>query len=465
MFNMLFDLDKRDPQLRVAIDDYGDLIVNQDVVEFTNEIGAIIEARTLVFILAENSIGALLGYISCLSLRIVPLILSAKTDRQLVNDLMELYKPKFIWAQEGNVFGSEFRKVYSKYGFVLLATNCEIYPLHPSLALLLPTSGSTGSSKLVRHSYLNIIESAKNVAEFFQISSEDRPIVSLPMHYTMGLSVITSHLLKESTLLITNRNLTDKSFWDFVRENRATCFTGVPYSYEILHRLRVFRMDLPDLKVFTQGGGKLKEDIFKAFAEYAELTGKKFIATYGQTEGTARMAYLSPELATVKIGSIGTAIPGGQLWLVDKEGEIIDEIDTYGQLVYSGKNVTLGYSSTKEDLKKGDENNGVLYTGDLARRDSDGCYYIVGRISRFLKIYGSRYSLDEIEGIIKSDLNIDCVCTGVDDQLKILITESSLEKPLIDLIVKKMGIFHKAIVVEVVLEIPRNEYGKIVYRQ
>jgi acyl-coenzyme A synthetase/AMP-(fatty) acid ligase len=460
---MIFDIDKRVTSALAAIDDSGKQLTNGELCSFTENFQKVIDKRTLIFILSENSIGSLAGYVASLSSNIVPLILSSNTDEELLNSLVNIYNPEYLWVPEVIANKFNFKSNLNAFNFCLLKTDLNPDSLYEHLALLLPTSGSTGSPKLVRHSYSNIFSNAKNVAAFFELEEDERPIAILPMHYTMGLSVITSHLYVGATILLVKRNLTEKAFWDFIKTNRATSFTGVPYSYEVLSKLRVFRMDLPDLKIFTQGGGKLRDYLFKEFADYAQKNNKKFIATYGQTEATARMAYLPAELAKRKTGSIGFAIPNGKLWLVDDDNKVIDRMEAEGQMVYSGPNVTLGYANVAGDLKKGDENNGVLYTGDIARRDADACYYIIGRMKRFLKIYGFRVGLDEIEQIVKASYNIDCLCTGNDDQLRILITNKGLLTQVKDLIVRKTGLYHGAINIEYIESINKNEVGKTIY--
>jgi long-chain acyl-CoA synthetase len=460
---MIFDLDKRNQTKFAAIDDSGNTISYDVLCSFAEEFSQNTGGRTLIFILSDNTIGSFAGYVACLSHRIVPLILSVNTDKELLQNLANIYKPQYFWVPEQIESEFSYIKKFTKYGFSLLKTRNKRNPLYDDLALLLPTSGSTGSPKLVRHSYSNILSNAHNVATLFEITSSDRPIAILPMHYTMGLSVITSHLSRGATILLIKKNLTDKAFWDFIKVNKATSFTGVSFSFEVLHRLRIFRMDLPHLKIFSQGGGKLRSELFIEFAKYAQTSGKKFIATYGQTEGTARMAYLPAELATTKTGSIGMAIPNGKLWLIDNEGNKIEKLEAEGQMVYSGPNVTLGYAHSCDDLLKGDENNGILFTGDIAKRDADGCYFIVGRMKRFLKIYGFRLSLDEVEDMIKSAFNIDCVCTGNDDVLEIIITKEVFKKQITDFVAEKTGLFHMAIKVSVVQNIPKNEIGKTLY--
>lgn len=453
------------PQSDIAAIDAGGLSVTYgDLVDFTARFADIVPKRSLLFILSRNDVGSLAGFVASLSSQIVPLVLSADTDTALLERLYNEYKPEFIWVGEGQdtTFGTDV--AFSGYGYNLYRTGSAPAELHPDLSLLLPTSGSTGSPKLVRHSYGNLEASARNVATFFGLKESDRAIAALPIHYTMGLSVVTSHLKAGATVLLTDQSLTDGAFWKFIKEHKATSFTGVPYSYEILSRLRFFRMDLPDLELLTQGGGKLPEPLFTDFAEYAAKTNRRFIATYGQTEGSARMAYLPSQWALDKIGSIGQAIPEGRLYLLDVNGNEITEPDTEGEMVYEGPNVTMGYAYNRADLAKGDERDGVLPTGDMARRDADGCFYITGRISRFLKLYGTRVSLDETEQLVRESFDTDCMCTGNDQQMRIHITNENLLKEVLEFVVTKTGIFHRAFEVVPIEEIKRNQAGKILYQ-
>jgi len=352
--------------------------------------------------------------------------------------------------------------VFEAWNYVLVKTDLTPPPLHDDLALLLPTSGSTGSPKLIRHSYRNIEANAENVKNLFGLTPDERAMAILPMHYTMGLSVIASHLKAGASLILSGRSLLDAEFWKMLKEERATSFTGVPYSYELLMKLRFTRMALPDLQTITQGGGKLTPEMFHALAEYADKTGKRFIPTYGQSECTARMAYLPPELALTKTCSIGHAEPGGQLSIVDADGNETFEGEATGEMVYRGENVTMGYATCPEDLLKGDENHGVMHTGDLARRDADGCYFIVGRLKRFLKIFGLRIGLDEVEGLVKSEFQADCLCSGTDELLTVNIAKRGVAAAVVDFIEEKTHLFRKCIDVVEVESIARNEAGKVI---
>ena len=457
---MFLNLDKKNKSRIAVIDDSERTVTYGDICDFSTEFAKHLPYRTLIFILAENKIGSLLGYTSALSNKIVPLVISAKTEVSLYTHLRDIYQPEYMWVPVEMTEQLGYETVFSAWDYALVKTGFPPPAMYDKLSLLLPTSGSTGSPKLVRHSYRNIEANADNVRRLFGLTEDEKAMAILPMHYTMGLSVIASHLLTGATLLLSGRSLLDRGFWTMLKE--ATSFTGVPYSYEIMMKMRFTRMDFPNLHIITQGGGKLTPEMWKALAQYAQDKGKQFIATYGQSECTARMAYLPADMAMTKVCSIGIAEPGGQLSIIDNDGIETFEGDATGEMVYRGKNVTLGYASSKEDLLKGDENHGIMHTGDLAHRDADGCYFIVGRLKRFLKIFGLRIGLDEVEALIKSEFNTDCYCKGNDEKLIILVTQASLAQKIASFVEEKTHLFHQNVEVQVVDAILRNEAGKVI---
>lgn len=450
------------------IGEEGTTITYQELENLSNDFGKIIPERELVFVLCRNIPGSVGGYLSFLAKDIVPLLLSAEINKDLLENLLSIYQPSYLYVPEQ--MSQEFDKaklLYKKYGYCLLYIDSrEEVKLYPDLALLLTTSGSTGSPKLVRQSYTNIQANAESIASYLHLDERERPITTLPMNYTYGLSIINSHILVGATILMTEQTLVNRNFWNFFREQEATSFGGVPYTYEILKKLKFFHMELPSLRTFTQAGGKLPPSLHQEFAEYAEETNKNFVVMYGQTEATARMGYLPPEYALEKKGSMGIAIPGGKLWLKDIEGNEITEADKVGELVYEGKNVTLGYAESREDLQKGDERNGILETGDMAKRDKDGFFYIVGRKKRFLKIYGNRVNLDETERMVQTEyLDMDCACAGMDDKLYVFITNQSEERreEVQHFLSNKTGLNPIAFYVKSISEIPKSDAGKTLY--
>lgn len=437
---------------------YGQLI------SVANELSDQIEKRCLVFSVCKNNFESVAGYIAFLRAKIVPLLLNDGLNTELFGSLLEQYKPEYIWLPKENpVTIKNCTEVYRKGDYVLLKTSySNDYALHDELAILLTTSGSTGSFKLVRQSYKNIISNANSIVEYLNITEIDRPITTLPMSYTFGLSIINSHLLKGCSIILTNKTLMDKAFWELLKKHEATTFSGVPYTYEILKKLRFARMQLPSLKILTQAGGKLNLELSKEFANICNEKNIHFFVMYGQTEATARMSYLPSEFAISKAGSMGIAIPGGKFWIEDDNGEVIAENEKVGELVYKGDNVTMGYALGRHDLIKGYENGDVLKTGDMAKRDADGFYYIVGRKKRFLKLFGNRVNLDEIEQMLKC-AGHDCACAGEDDRMKIYTTDSMLKEKIRNFVSERTGIHLSGFEVVHIEAIPRNESGKTLY--
>lgn len=390
-------------------------------------------------------------------------------DRTLVSNLIRTYNPNYLYFPE--TMKEEFgyaECLYENNGYMLCDMGRkEAYELYDELGLLLTTSGSTGSPKLVRQSYHNIQVNADQIARYLKISGDDRPITTLPMNYTYGLSIINSHLLRGAAILLTTKTLMDRDFWTFFKKENATTFGGVPYTYEILKKLRFFRMELPSLKYMTQAGGKLTPELHREFAEYARNNDKQFIVMYGQCEATARMAYLPAEKSLEKYGSMGIAIPDGNLNLIDVNGNVINEPDVVGELVYYGDNVTLGYAECEDDLRKGDERKGRLETGDMAKKDADGYYYIVGRKKRFLKIYGNRVNLDETERMLKTYLELELACGGADDHLVVYLTsdDDTIQNKAKRFLAERTGLNPAAFSVKYVVEIPKNEAGKTLYKK
>ena len=332
-----------------------------------------------------------------------------------------------------------------------------VYETNPELGLLLSTSGSMGDRKLVRLSYENLQANCDSIVEYLGITADERPITTLPMEYTYGLSVIHTHLAVGATIILTNRSLFQKEFWEMAEKYEVTSMAGVPYTYEMFERLRLTEQNLPHLKTLTQAGGHLHEDLQRKYALWAAETGRRFFVMYGQTEATARMSYIPPEKCLEKIGSIGIPVPGGSMHIAED-----------GELVYLGANVSLGYATKREDLALGDENGGRLKTGDMARMDEEGYFYITGRKKRFVKVQGRRISLDKVEEDLQEAFACDeIVCTGSDDEGINVYTSSretaDREDEIAAMFMEKWQVRPRLVRVTYIDEIPRNASGKVLY--
>lgn len=455
------------------IEDQGVMVTYGQLDQFCCCFSKSVEKRKLAFLLCTNTAGSVLGYTACLRHKVVPLLLDAKIDKSLFLTLTEVYDPDYLYVpDQGADWIKKYVKetVFHKYGYRMIKRRPEQKTiLYDELALLLTTSGSTGSPKLVRQSYKNITANAKAIAEYLDLHAKERPVTTLPMHYTYGLSVINSHMEAGAAILLTKKSLFEKEFWEFFRKEEGTSISGVPFTYEMLRKLGFMDMDLPSLKTMTQAGGKLSLELHRRFAAYAENTGRNFIVMYGQTEATARMSYLPAADALKKPGSIGIAVPGGTFRLMETEQgkpkEIVEPL-TEGELFYEGANVTLGYAKAKADLLKGDERKGCLFTGDMAVRDRDGFYYITGRKKRFLKILGNRVNLDEAEQLLKNRYpNLECACSGRDDQMDIYIAGELKppEEQIRHFLSEKTKLNPSVFRIHMISEIPKNGAGKILY--
>lgn len=451
------------------IDDCGHILTYAEFAGENERLIAQIDGRCLVFSMCSNSLGSLLGYVSFLNGHIVPAMLKSDLDEEMLERLYTDYEPAYIWIGKDYLKQSLFAKlpiVYEAFDYCLLKTPYgNRTRLHEDLALLLTTSGSTGSPKFVRQSYANIRANTDSIVEYLHLDSSERPITSLPMNYTYGISIINTHIDVGATILLTDKGLMQREFWLFFKENQATSIAGVPYTYEMLKKLKFMNMDLPSLRTMTQAGGKLLLNLHQEFAEFADKNGKNFVVMYGQCEATARMGYLPPDMAIEKKGSMGIAIPGGQFHLVDVNRANITSPFVTGELVYEGANVTLGYAECGKDLAKGDERGGILETGDMAQFDEDGYYYIVGRKKRFLKIYGNRINLDDCERILKTRFGLDIACGGIDDSLYIFTEEETLLVEMKQFLAEKTGINQLAFRTRLIGKIPRNESGKTLYKE
>ncbi|MGP3982331.1 AMP-binding protein [Streptomyces sp. KR80] len=398
--------------------------------------------RRLVLLAGAHTVDALVGYLAALAAG-HPVLLVPGDNADSVRSLTAAYDPDVVLRQVADEWVLDERRKHSAH------------PLHPDLALLLSTSGSTGSPKLVRLSQQNVQANAESIATYLGIRDSDRAPTTLPMHYCYGLSVINSHLLRGAGLILTDLSVADTCFWDLFRHSRGSTLAGVPYTFDLLDRVGFAAMQLPHLRYVTQAGGRLAPDRVAHYAALGRRAGWDLFVMYGQTEATARMAYLPPELAATHPQAIGVPVPGGSFRLHPLPDRTAPDT---GELVYTGPNVMLGYADSPADLALGrtvDE----LYTGDIARRTPDGLYELVGRRSRFAKILGLRIDPQQIEALLDRHGIASC-CVGDDEELVVAVTEGAEAKDIRRLVAGECGLPLRAVRVCVLAELPRLATGK-----
>ncbi len=443
--NWLLDSYKSQGDEPLVFIDTGDFLSVDCIRDMCEESVTNLKRQDLVAIETENSLESLVCYVGQIGKGIPTLLI----DRNLSEEM------KF--------------NIYSTYGVsVVRRGNLDTRlrdcgpSMHRDLALLLSTSGSTGSPKLVRLSALNIKSNAMQICRYLELTSNDRAITTLPLHYSFGISVLNTHLICGGSIGVTSKKITERGFWDFFKLCQPTSLAGVPTTFQMLRRLGFKSMNLPSLRMMMQAGGRLAIEDVTFFADIARKKNCKFYVMYGQTEATARMAYLPDDEVLNRPGSIGKPIPEGRFWIVDQNGNPIDEPGVVGQLIYKGPNVMMGYANEKDDLALGDLQHGVLETGDLAETDPDGFYYIRGRLNRFIKLFGNRVNLDEIEGWLQSN-GFEVFIAGHDDKIIVVAHEENSGKVSAKMIFEKYKFPLAGVDVLTVESFPRNEAGKIQY--
>lgn len=414
----------------------------------------------LIIILCENSLGSLIGYIACIINKIVPILIDKSTNEYLLKNILERYRPNYIWLPKSLNYFKSYESKYENWNYLLVSYDVEFHHnLYQELALLLTTSGSTGSNKLVRISYNNLFENTKSIVEYLKIKESDRAITTMPMAYSYGLSIVNTHLFSGACILLTDKKIFDKQFLAFFQKNAGTSLSGVPYTYSIMRKINIDKINLPTLRTLTQAGGKMSAIDSQFFADYSQKHNCKFYIMYGQTEATARISYLPFEKINDKIGSIGVAIPGGKIELYDNSENKINTSHTVGELIYCGKNVSLGYAFCLEDLSLGDINKGILHTNDMGYFDEENYFYLIGRKDRTIKILGNRISLDELEELLEKKFLYKFICLYRNNLIYIIGTVDN--KSIIDYLSKLTLINKSFFRFRKVTSLPRTYNEKI----
>jgi acyl-CoA synthetase (AMP-forming)/AMP-acid ligase II len=378
-----------------------------------------------------------------------PVILVAEGATADDPRIFETYRPNLFFRRTGE-------------SWAVSAVGADPIAMHPDLTLMLSTSGTTGAPKLVRLSTANLEANARAIAEYLEIGTSERAITTLPFHYSYGLSVLHTHLLRGACLVLTDRSVVEDAFWEAFTRNRVTSMALVPSQFELLDSIAFERRELPTLRTITQAGGKLAESIIRRYATLARRGGWRLFVMYGQTEASPRMAYLPPEALEANLGTIGRAVPGGRFEIVGSDGRAITEAGVAGELVYHGPNVMMGYATCRTDLAL-PPGPPILHTGDLAERTASGYYRITGRISRFVKMFGLRIGLDEIEQRLGAE-GLTGYATGTDRRITVFVTGPVEPAKLRNRLVQAYGLTEATLTVLPLEAVPLLPSGKVDYR-
>lgn len=408
--------------------------------------------KQLCFMYLDNSINAITAFYSGLRSAHCLVLLAPGLNNELKKNLEQLYQPAFIFdATRAEI--DEYETVQNPVYSFFEKQHPAAFHIHPDIKLLISTSGTTGSPKFVKLSEQNLLANADSICDYLPINDGDVTPLNLPVYYSYGLSVLTSNSLKGGKVVCINDDILSKPFWEKFERFGFTSIAGVPFVYEMLDRIGFTKKTYPSLKYITQAGGKLHDKFVIKYGTYAKENNIAFFVMYGQTEATARLSYLHPDYTLTKTGSIGKAIKNGKFY-IDEE---------LNELCYSGPNVSGGYATRLSDLETFTPMP-VLHTGDLARIDEDGFYYITGRLKRFVKLFGNRINLDEMEAFLSSS-GFDAKCSGYEDKYLLIFTTEPQEQPkqLVDLVSQTFKIHVTAIKTYFVEELPLTSNGKVDY--
>ncbi|MEO0576884.1 MAG: class I adenylate-forming enzyme family protein [Pseudomonadota bacterium] len=283
-------------------------------------------------------------------------------------------------------------------------------------AVIIYTSGSSGKPKGVCLSHRNILCVDRAVIEHMPIRPDDSYMMVVPLHYVHGLMQLTVHALAGATVHFFDNFLFPKKVIDAIRTTGVRGFSGVPFHFNaLISRGGLLEASLPDLRWMTVTGGKLAADtIISIIDHFGDLD---FHIAYGQTECAPRATALHPSLIRSKPDSVGRAIPGVTVTLVNEQGDIVADGEV-GEVVVAGDNIMLGYWNDAPATSEAIDAQGRLRTGDLGRIDADGDLWLVGRRSAMIKSAGERIVPEELERALMAHAAVeDAVVVGVDDEL------------------------------------------------
>jgi acyl-CoA synthetase (AMP-forming)/AMP-acid ligase II len=459
------------PDAPALVDDESDAwVTHAELIEKATRWGAAIgdiARRPLVFLLAENSVEAVAVWLGACRVGAAVALVNPLLRGDDLDALLRAYQPDCV-AAPGSA--PDFEGFLPRRVAGTAAARCWIRgapaggAIDPELGALLFTSGTTGSPKAVRLSQGGLGHNTAGIIESLRLGADETALGHLRLHYSFGMSIVNSHLAVGGSIVLTNQSLAHPALWRRATRFEVTTLPGVPAQYELLHRIRFDAGRFcPSLRVMTQAGGKARSDVLDHFRDMMKARGGRFYVMYGQTEAGPRMACQELTGAGGDTAAAGWALPDGEFQILDESGRPRPPGEP-GLVRYRGPGVMLGYAQCRADLSRGDENRGVLDTGDFGQLGPDGKLFIVGRSKRFAKVGGIRCNLDEIERAAARIASPAAVLPD-DDSIIVFWPEDALENPREATIrlARSLGFPATAVRCRVVRTIPHLESGKTDY--
>ena len=424
------------------------LITPKDAVTYNQlfqrviEIKEVIHNTQIAILVFDQDIQCVAFYLSCV-MNGVPLILIDGTYTSA--DIKALIQRFEVDSVAGCAFNDVAgQTLYEKDNFFIYKTGKKSdIGIHASIAILVSTSGSLQNAKFVKLSRENLICNTSQILRYLPINATDTAMPPPPFSYVYGLSVLNTHLSVGAKILLCNDSVLSKEYWSFVSQYNITNINGVPYYYDIIKRLNGLARLHAEPKFLTQAGGRMSESTKRYLIDYYKEP--KLYIMYGQSEATARISYLVPQLAKEKENCIGVAVPEGKITIENNE------------IVYYGPNIFMGYANSRKDLSY-IEKREELHTGDCGHIGSDGLVYIEGRKSRFVKMMGKRLSLDICEAVL-NNAGYECAVIATEECIHVFIVGSYDKRKVAELLKIPIVAFEATSIDA----LPRSHNGKVKY--
>jgi acyl-CoA synthetase (AMP-forming)/AMP-acid ligase II len=431
-----------------------------------------LQARDRVLVSCGLTPASTLAYLGAMYAGLVPVLMDERALATSGEALFTRARAKAIWVAKG--VRCDWAR---KNGVRQIEGNFDACPTdslraapcaEQDLAVLMPTSGSTGVPRLVMVSHGNLMANTEAIVRSQHLGTDERAMLIMPVSYCFGASVLHSHLYQGGGVVFDSRFMFPDKVLHAVNAYSCTTFAGVPTVYNILLRRSNLRsIRLPGMRRFLQAGGALAPERIREMQNIVPTA--EFFAMYGQTEGTSRISTLPPYRLGDKLGSVGLPMDNLVVRIVDDEGREIASGQT-GEIQVRGPSVCLGYFDEPEATER-KFGNGWLKTGDLAARDDEGYLWIKGRTSEFVKIRGRRISFGEVETRVAAVPGVyECAAATAHhpeagEALALFIVANDGANVVVERVRRALPPQWTCASVTVVPELPKTENGKIARSQ
>jgi acyl-CoA synthetase (AMP-forming)/AMP-acid ligase II len=420
------------------------------------------EDKALVLCAGDRDLPTVLAYLAALRLGHTVAFLPAS------NEILSAYQPEFVVPAPDSGIGLTDLGYHPTAEPVAGTTifqrknSQSADRIYADTALLLATSGSTGSPKTVRLSYSGLADNTASVIRALGISAGERAPTTLPITHAYGLSVLNTHLSAGASIVLGDRSPLSLAAWDHLIRSGATSFAAVPTTYAAFGPAHVNLLGRSKIRTMTQSGARLGDDLTMRLVRMMDQRDGRFFVMYGQTEATSRIARLDPADLPSRLGSVGTAVPGGTITIGPAPAHA-RAVPGEGAVYYRGPGVMLGYATRRADLSRGAEVD-VLDTGDLGYL-REGYLYLTGRTKRIVKVLGIRTSLDDLERMVERAGHPTAVICGTDDVVHLVgAGDAAVHEQQRQQLVESLGVPSRHVVFRPVDSLPRTPGGKVDYR-